>query len=130
MQFGPDIVVTAPDSTEIDLVAEVKPSDNGLEAAERQLKRYMMGMNVHVGLLVVPKHVRVFQNRYVARRGESVAEVGEFDVPLGLAFRPSGSKERDEYAFESIVQSWLEGLASASGLDELAGEGRRLAEDY
>jgi len=130
MAFEPDIIVTGPESWEIALVVEVKTNLGDLENSERQLKRFMAGMRCPVGLLVTPQRLWLYRDRYLASSEDSITRVGEFDVHNVFNFEQSGAGHKDALAFERVVQSWLEGLGTESGLGELPAELRRAAQWY
>jgi hypothetical protein len=128
MAFEPDIIVVGPESSEIALVVDVKTDLRDRETAEHQLKKFMSAMGCPVGLLVTPQRLWLYRDRYLAASEDSITQVGEFDLKRVLRFEPSGASHKDAFAFEELVQSWLEGLASESGLRELPSELRRAAE--
>jgi hypothetical protein len=130
MAFEPDIIVTGPDSSEIALVAEVRTTSRSLDDSERQLKNYMAVVGSPVGLLVTPEHLRIYHDRYLPTPGESIVRVGEFNVRDFLRLEKSGNAGADALGFERQVQSWLETLASESGLEGLKPELRRAAQMY
>ena len=130
MAFEPDIIVTGPESPEIALVVEVKTNIRDLESTERQLKTYMAAMRCPVGLLVTPQHLWLYRDRYLASSEDSISRVGEFDVTSVLNFKQSDAERSDAVAFEGLVQSWLEDLATESGLRKLPSEFRRAAQLY
>jgi hypothetical protein len=126
MAFEPDIIVTGPDGSEIALVVEVKTNLRGLEISEQQLKRFMAGMLVPVGLLVTPDKLRLYRDEYLSSSEDSITKVGEFDVKGFLNSAQAGS----ERALEQLVQTWLEGLSTESGLRELSPDLRSAAQRY
>ncbi len=130
MAFEPDIIVTGPESADIALVVEVKANVRDLENSERQLKRFMVAMQCPVGLLVTPQRLWLYRDRYLSSSEDSIERVGEFLIEDILDFEQSGGGGKDELAFERLVQSWLEGLGTESGLHELPVELRRAVELY
>jgi len=130
MAFEPDIVVTDPESAQFALVVEVKAESRGLGESVRQLKTFMLGAGCPIGLLVTPERLWILRDQYLSSSEDSIAEVGEFDVKDVLNFRPSGAAGRDALAFERLVQSWIEGLSTESGLRELPAGLRGAAEMY
>jgi hypothetical protein len=119
--FEPDIIVTN-EGSEIALVAEVKTSLPDLRRSELQLKQFMAAMRCPVGLLITPENLRLYRDRYLPSPEDSIEVVGTFDVKNVLHFEGTGTKGADGVAFERLVQSWLEGLVTGSGLRELSTE--------
>jgi len=130
MSFEPDLIVTGPDPSDVALVVEVKLTSRGLENSERQLKASMASLRSPVGLLVTPDRLRLYRDRYLPSLEDSITEVGEFDVNDILRFRPTRNPEADSLDFERNVQSWLEGLATESGLSGLSPEFQRAAQMF
>ena len=130
MAFGPDIIVTDPESSDIVLVVEVKTSERNLRTSESQLRRYMVGMRCPVGILVTPKRFRLYRDRYLGTSDDSITQVAEFDTKHVLKSKISGDDREDEYKFVRFVQAWLEGLNSEAGLRELPDDLRRAAQLY
>jgi len=130
MALDPGIIVTDPESSEIAMVVEVKTDLRDLVSSERQLKRFMSTMGCPVGLLVTPRILRLYHDQYTSLSEDSIAQVGEFDVGDILHFAPAGKGRQDEFDLERVVQSWLESLATESGLRELPAELRRAALFY
>ena len=126
MAFEPDIIVTGPENSEIALVVEVKTNVRGLEVSEQQLKKFMVAMRSPVGLLVTPDRLLLYRDEYLSSSEDSITKVGEFDIRNVLNFPQSG----DELALERLVQSWLEGLSTESGLRELPPEFRGAAQRF
>jgi hypothetical protein len=56
-----------------------------------------------VGLIVDPTHISIFRDSFRRDDQTAIEKVGRFAIPT-IAFRG------DEFAFESAVQSWLDGL--------------------
>jgi hypothetical protein len=127
LAFEPDIIVTVAEGSEISLVAEVKTSLRDLEASKLQLKKFMAGMRCPVGLLVTPERLLLFRDRYLSSSTDSIAEIGEFDVKgvLNFKLRPGPAQS---LKFEQLVQSWLERLATESGLCDLPPGLRRVVQ--
>jgi hypothetical protein len=130
MAFQPDIIVTGADSSEIALVAEARTKLRDVESSKLQLKKFMVGISCPVGLLVTPERLWLFRDQYLASSEDSVTQVAEFDVKSVLNFAQSRTARDDEPAFEQLVQSWLEGLATESGLQALPTELRSAAQLY
>jgi hypothetical protein len=112
------------------MAAEVKTDLPDLETSERQLKRFMSTMSCPVGLLVTPQILRLYHDQYTSLSDDSIAKVGEFDVGNILHLEPAGKGRQDEFDLESAVQSWLESLATESGLRKLPADLRRAALFY
>jgi len=130
MSFGPDIIVTDPESSDIVLVVEVKTSERNLPTSESQLKRYMVGMRCPVGILVTPKRFRLYRDRYLGTSEDSITRVADFDTEYALTFEISEDDRRGEYHFVRRIQTLLEGLNSEAGLRELPDDLRRAAQLY
>jgi hypothetical protein len=130
MPFEPDIIVTAPDGSDVALVVEAKVSPRQLEESERQLKAYMASVRSPVGLLVTPEKLWLYRDRYLSSEDDSIAEVGAFDVKNVLRFRTTENFKADALAFERSVQAWLESLSTESGLRHLPPDLRRAAQMY
>jgi len=105
MAFQADIVVSGPDG--VMLVVEVKASQPNLQHSEEQLKRYMIGMQCPIGLLVTPEHMWVYRDFYTARSPDSIQRIGEFDTK-DLWRQPPPAEPA---LFEAFVQQWLERLS-------------------
>jgi hypothetical protein len=128
MAFEPDILVTSADGFEVMLVAEAKLFERDLSKAESQLKAYMAGMGAPVGLLVTPRRLRIYRDRYLASLEKSIEQVGEFDVSHIFGPHFKGADRHAALKFENAVQSWLESLAMKAGLDKLPFNLRSAAE--
>ena len=128
MAFEPDIIVTGAESSEIALVAEVKTNLRDIETSKLELKKFMAAMRCPVGLLVTPERLWLFRDRYLSSSEDSITQVAEFDVKSVLNFEPARTGRADSLAFEQLVQSWLEGLATESGMRELPSELRPAAQ--
>ncbi len=105
MRADIDIVVSSADSTESLLIVETKLSDLDPSIAEAQLKHYMLHLSCPVGLIVTPKRMWVYSDRYTSRNPDSIERIGEFAIGHLLQFK-SGS----EASFQDAVQHWLENL--------------------
>lgn len=134
MPFEPDIIVINRDAHDLALVVEVKPQLVDVEAAERQLRRYMFGMGCPVGMLVTPRTLRLYHDRYKEYGEGSVEFVGEFPIETLFAAdfavaKTSGAATRS-FDLENVVQSWLERLADGAKLSALPEPLRRAIEDH
>src|SRR5882672_4931916 len=107
-----DIIVTSPDSTDVNLVVEAKLRFTDLPAAERQLKHYMLQVRCPLGILISPERLWIYRDRFTSNSEESVERLGEFGIAGLLPFQPvpAMSDPKAAPAFEDAVQSWLEGL--------------------
>jgi len=130
MPFGPDIIVTDPESSAVVLVAEAKTSERNVVASERELKSYMVGMRCPVGILVTPKRLRFYRDQYLGTSDDSIARVAEFDTKDALKFKISDDDRKSPYKFVQLIQAWLEGLDSEARLRELPADLRHAAQLY
>jgi hypothetical protein len=130
MPFEPDIIVTGPDGSDIVLVVEAKTHLFALEETERKLKEFMAAVNSPIGMLVSPERLLLYRDQYLSTPEESIRRVGDFDVRAILQFEPTGNQQRDPFAFERHVQTWLEGLSSEPGVRELPPDLRRAVKMY
>jgi hypothetical protein len=141
MASAPDILVTAPDAPRTLLVVEAKFSTEDLAGLEPALKRYMVKMGVPVGLLVTPKVIGIYRDRYTGTSEKSVERIKLVEVPdswltlsnfsHALSEHPSGGKtSRLALAFEENVQSWLERLRRPGMLEALPNEAREAFLDH
>jgi hypothetical protein len=129
--FGPDLVVTSDDGAELALVVEAKLHPTHLCETESQLKEYMLAMSCPVGLLVTPKEIRLYHDRYVSTAEDSVELVGAYAAPTEWApWQAQADSSLADSAFDDVVREWLEGLASESGLRSLPPNFRQPAEEY
>jgi hypothetical protein len=117
MTFEPDIIVTTRDAHDLALVVEVKLQVVDPEAVEQQLRRYMFGMGCPVGMLVTPRTLRLYRDRYKEYGQDSVEFVGEFAIEK--VFAPDLAAAKHEFDLENAVQSWLERLADGAKLSAL-----------
>ncbi len=105
MAFEADILITTPDG--IELVVEAEVSLPNLERTEEELKKYMVGMNCPLGLLITPERMWLYRDFYTSRTPESVQRIGEFDLKSMWQYPPPSQGLQ----FEIFVQQWLELLA-------------------
>lgn len=124
MPFDPDIIVTNRDAHDLALVVEVKLQFADLETEERQLRRYMFGMGCPVGMLVTPRTLRLYRDRYKEYGQDSVEFVGEFPIETVFAAELAAAKvsggANHGFDLENAVQSWLERLADGAPLSALS----------
>ena len=128
MAFEPDIVVTSGDGSEFLLVVETKSHEQDLARAEAQLKDYMTAVRSPIGLLVTPKQLRIFRDRYLPSRETSVEEVGTFDVSELFSSYSKDAGRDASLRFENDVQNWLESLSAYNIVAQLPTELRRAVE--
>jgi hypothetical protein len=117
MSARADIIVSSPDSTEVKLVVEAKLQVPSLRETERQLKNFMLQLRCPLGLLITPKCLWVYLDRFTSYSEDSIESLGEFNVEGLLRFHwpaPGGGA-----AFENHVQAWLEDLASDTRRDQV-----------
>ena len=123
MAFQPDIVINTAGGTT--LVVEAKVRLPNLRSTEDGLKRYMVGMQCPVGLLVTPERIWLYRDSYSGRTPESIERVGEFDAKL-LWHQPP---PLEEARFETFVQDWLRDL-NRNGSDDLPSDMRHAIREY
>jgi hypothetical protein len=128
MVFAPDILVTSADGFEVILVAETKLHEKDIPKAESQLKAYMLGMRVPIGLLVTPASLRIYRDRYITPPEKSIELIGEFDVAQLFGSYAGQAGPNTAMRFESDVQTWLESLASKPLEDCLPSKLQHVAE--
>jgi len=105
-----DIIVRSPDSTEVKLVVEAKLQAPNLRETEHQLKNFMLQLRCPLGLLITPKRLWVYLDRFTSYSEDSIESLGEFNVE-GLIRFPSPATGGG-VAFENTVQAWLENLSN------------------
>lgn len=108
-----DIIVTSPDSTDVNLVVEAKLRFADFPTAERQLKHYMLQVRCPLGILISPERLWIYRDRFTSNSEESVERLGEFGIPGLLPFQAvlaMADPKAAPAAFEDAVQNWLEGL--------------------
>jgi hypothetical protein len=128
--FEPDIIVTDPEG-DLSLVVETKLKLDDVDAAERQLARYMFGMRSPVGLLVTPERVRLYRDTYRERGESAVERIAAFGTPTSLGATALGGDSADQaMRFEQAVQGWMERLATGAGLDDLPSDARQSLADH
>ncbi len=123
MAFRPDIVINTPEGTT--LVVEVKVHLPNLRGIEDGLKRYMVGMQCPVGLVVTPERIWLYKDSYSSRTPESVELVGVFDAKSLWRQPPP----LDEVRFEVFVQDWLCDLTEQRS-EELPCDARKALREY
>jgi hypothetical protein len=111
-----DIIVTSPDSTEVNLVVEAKLRFTDFPATERQLKHYMLQVRCPLGILISPERVWIYRDRFTSNSEESIERLGEFGITGLLPFHSvpaMADPKAAAAAFEDAVQDWLESLPSS-----------------
>jgi hypothetical protein len=111
-----DIIVTSPDSTEVNLVVEAKLRFTDFTEAERQLKRYMLQIRCPLGILISPERLWIYRDRFTSNSEESIERLGEFATVGLVPFLPvpaMADPQAAAAAFEDAVQDWLESLPSS-----------------
>jgi|HubBroStandDraft_5_1064220.scaffolds.fasta_scaffold596304_1 hypothetical protein len=131
----PDILVSERDGFHDALAVEVKSSALEQPAAERQLKRYMVGMSCPVGLVVTPDRLWVYRETYRTRKEDSIEPVGDFPA-TGLfgpdiegTARANAAPSRGA-VLADVVQAWLETLKEPSATSSLSPDLRDVLEVY
>jgi hypothetical protein len=105
-----DIIVSSTDSTEVKLVVEAKLQTPNLPETERQLKGFMLQVRCPLGLVISPKRLWVYLDRFTSYSEDSIERIGEFDITGLITFNsPSAGAG---VAFENAVQAWLEDLSN------------------
>ena len=135
-EFRPDLVVTSSDGTEMKLVVAVGRDQEDRKYVEGPLKRYMVGTNCPVGLLVVPNSIWIYRNRYLLNEQDSVQEIGPFSkvwppdsLPQmfpGFALAASAALD----LFVQQVRNWLENLDTQANLSAMNQDLRSAVSDY
>src|SRR5260370_26354012 len=105
MAFEADILITTPDG--IELVVEAEVSLQNLERTEAELRKFMVGMNCPLGLVITAERMWLYRDFYTSRTPESVQRIGEFDLKAMWQYPPPSHGLQ----FEIFVQQWLENLA-------------------
>jgi hypothetical protein len=109
MPLGPDIIVTEPDTPEELLAVEVQTGAGAAQAAEADLKEYMVRQNCPIGMLVTDEHVLFFRNLYEGRDPDTIRKIGECRTDeLFEAMSPE--TPFPERYLVLVVQQWLENL--------------------
>jgi hypothetical protein len=112
-----DIIVTSPDSTDVNLVVEAKLRFADLPAAERQLKHYMLQVRCPLGILISPERLWIYRDRFTSNSGESIERLGEFGTAGLVPWFPvpaMADPKAAAAAFEDAVQDWLESLPTSN----------------
>jgi hypothetical protein len=108
MTFTPDVIVTAPDSSSVTLVGEVKREGTNLDEASKPLRNYMLRMRCPVGIILTPRILRIYKDRFIGQTEASIEMIGDFP---GKELLKTRSANRSEHAIESALVQWLDELA-------------------
>jgi hypothetical protein len=109
MAFTPDVIVTAPDSLAVTLVAEAKREGANLDETAQPLKQYMLRMRCPVGIIFTPLTLRIYKDRFVNRSEDSIEMVGDF--PGRDLFKATTAGSMEHSMVESALVHWLDELA-------------------
>ena len=126
MPFNPDIVVTEPGSSHVLLIVEAKTSAPPRES-EPNLKRYMWEMSCPAGLLVSPRVIVLFRNRFTGYSEDSIEKLGEYPPPSSWR---TFEQRQSGFEFEARVQGWLEKLGENVKAPDLPKETRDVLAEY
>jgi hypothetical protein len=117
LKMRPDITIFARDFPDVRLLAEVKPveaSPAALDAAARQLARYMWGANCHYGLLFTPTMTYVLRDDFTTQGPEAIKVHDALPTERVLSrmgLLPDAMTSERELA--SLARGWLERLATS-----------------
>lgn len=120
----PDIIVTEPNDSRVNLVVDVEMTMTDLSHTELGLKIYMRLLKCPIGVLITPEHMWLYPDRFATPDPESVEQVGEFELTTVWPYPPP----KHETGCESFVQHWLEELPARS--DDLPMDLRSAVRDY
>jgi hypothetical protein len=112
-----DIIVTSPDSTDVNLVVEAKLRFTDFPQAERQLKHYMLQVRCPLGILISPERLWIYRDRFTSNSEESIEQLGEFGTAGLVPFLPvpaMADPKAAAAAFEDSVQEWMESLPTSN----------------
>lgn len=134
MPFQPHIVVRDRDLHRDALVVQATPHVSDLPATEVGLKRYMVGGQCPVGMLVTADAIRIYVDTFFGNDEGSVECVGEFrDAAVFERLVPPSARglvEGRSFQFESNVQSWLESMKEQERVPDLPEGLREAIEQY
>jgi Type I restriction enzyme R protein N terminus (HSDR_N) len=105
----PDIIVTSPDGEYL-MIIEVKASNHSVSSAVEQLKHHMTSIGCSVGLVVSGDRIVLLRDSLETSNGESIAVVGEANLPESLLPQSEAQWQSESIEFTSRVQQWLETL--------------------
>jgi hypothetical protein len=112
-----DIIVTSPDSTDVNLVVEAKLRFTDFPQAERQLKHYMLQVRCPLGILISPERLWIYRDRFTSNSEESIEQLGEFGTAGLVPFLPvpaMADPKAAAAAFEDSLQEWMESLPTSN----------------
>lgn len=133
MFFQPDIIVQSRNGPEIYLAGEIKSSLNkkNVQAASRQLREYMVGMNCSTGFLISPIRLVLFRDNFYLQGIESIEQIADLNLAgTFLQFERisrthSSITQVKEREFHKSVFAWLDtlledqcGMAASSDLNK------------
>jgi hypothetical protein len=107
MAAWPDIVITRADSPEVLLAVEAKAGGADAEAAEAQIKDYMVHQSCPLGMIVTLRDTIFFRNRYTGYGPEAIQRIGECrtsELIEGVKEKPALS----EADLIRLVDQWLD----------------------
>ena len=113
MPAWPDIVITRADSPEVLLAVEVKSEPAGAQAAESQIKAYMVHQSCPLGMIVTPTETLFFRNRYTGYGPEAIQQIGECRTSELLEAMPNKTVMTESDLVRRVDQ-WLESLRGGS----------------
>jgi hypothetical protein len=100
----------------------------------------MVQMGVPLGLVVAPKIMAVYRNKYTGISEKSIERIALFDIPESwpvfsrfLHLLPENINEKGPkiaLAFEENVQSWLEHMPTSGFLQDLPPEAQAAFSNY
>ncbi len=110
MSSWPDIIVAKPDSPEPLLAIEVKLGAASTDAAEAQLKEYMIRQSCPSGMVVTPDSALFFRNWYTSYEPDTIQLIGHCRTAELLGETPL--KSVSESTLVLLVEQWLESLGT------------------
>ncbi len=113
MAFRPDILIISLDEPRVTFVIETKVHLQHFDQTEAELKRYMVGMQCPLGMLITPERMWLYRDSYTTRAPDSIQRVGEFNITSLWREPPPFQETR----FEAFVQRRLEEPAKAPAQD-------------
>ena len=138
MRYRPDIVAILKDRPEVQLVVEVKGDHADMGAALDQVKEYMRGLNIPLGLVVNPHRLVFLHDLYDAQDLSSIrvaadveSEASDWLAKYWPTIERLGTDSPQGHSFlEMAIQRWLEDLANGAGLSGLPPHVAREAERW
>ena len=108
MSAWPDIIVTQPDSPEVQLAVEVKVGPDA-RVAEARIREYMVRQNCPIGMSVTPETTLFFRNPYTGYEPGTINRIGECRTDELVGTMPEGALADEEQLLQRVEQ-WLAGL--------------------